>query len=148
VAPPDRTSAGEPDGIEFDGYLRRAEELLARADGARARARAYRVASQFLPGTVAAVMATLVVAFPSVNLLLGGVVATATAFVGAIATRRRLHVPWQVQTRRDEEAVVEIARLLRDLAPVLAEAEGWPLVRRRVTDARISRFPIGPGDSW
>jgi hypothetical protein len=148
VAPPDRPVTGEPDGVEFDGYLRRAEELLVRLDEARARARTYQAASQLLPGTVAAVMATVVVAFPSVNLLLAGVVATATALAGAIATSRRLHVPWRLQARRDEEAMVEIVTLLRDLAPVLAEEEGWTVVRRRITEARISRFPIGPGERW
>lgn len=91
----------------------------------------------------------------AVSILLGGnggwfgglaVLLVAGLAIGVPGTAQFLLVaPLREQIARDETTMVDTINVLRELMPMIAEAERWGVTQRQLIEARIRRFPIGRG---
>jgi hypothetical protein len=138
--------SGVTTGPQFEEALQTAEVLLRRADGAREKADRVLAAEV---GVVAAA-ATVIVAIialahssPSWDRWLvigvGGLAGLVTAWAMHVRLRMRL----LSQSKRDEQAAIDIISLLRDVFELIQDTEQWSETQLRLARARLSRFPIG-----
>jgi hypothetical protein len=68
----------------------------------------------------------------------------AGAAAAGFAVNTWLVAPARNLYHRDDDALVGIVTVLRDVVPHLMKREGWETDRIEVTMQRLERFPVGP----
>lgn len=128
----------------FETSLGRAEEMLRQADGWRERVAFHRtilVLSRLATAAVVAVVMTRAEASGPLRAAACAVLVL-VAFAVSLALQRRVIAPLQHLVRRDDRHAAEIASVLRELLPFVAEEEEWDVFRNEQARLRLSRFPV------
>jgi hypothetical protein len=132
-------------GHEFEEALREAEALLKQAD--RAQERADRVLTAEVGAVAVAVAVAVIIAILGFSsgvlgralvLIFGGLAGLVVA--GTMHFILRAHLI--NQSKRDEQAAVDVVSLLREVV-LTTDSEKWDVTQLRLVRARLSRFPIG-----
>jgi hypothetical protein len=138
------SSSGVTTGHQFGYALDVTETLKEQAD--RAQEKADRLLTVEL-GIIAIAIAIITVVFalspgiirPVIVLIIVGAVGLTLAVAIHIVVR----VPLRNQAERDNQAVVDIVSLLREVLPLVADVEKWNETEMRLAKVRLSRLPIG-----
>ena len=131
-------------GPQFEEALQTAEALLRRADDEREKAdRALAAAVGIVAIAIAAVVSIVAIDHSSPWRFL--LLAIGVGYAGLLAAspmsvvRRRL----LSQSKRDEQAAIDIVSLLREVIELIPDTEKWSETQLRLARARLSRFPVG-----
>lgn len=139
-------SSGVTTGREFEEALQTAEALLKQADHAQEKAdRTLAVEVGTVASTVAVAAIIVILGFSSG--ILGRVLVLAIGVLAGLVTAAATHVTVRArlarQSKRDEQAAVDIVSLLREVLVLITDTEKWSETQLRLARARLSRFPIG-----
>ena len=139
-------SSGVTTGQQFEDALRTAEALMRQADCEQERADRLLAAEI---GTIAITIAiAIIIAIVGLSsgfagrvlvVIVGGLAGLVVAAAMHFTVRARLID----QSRRDEQAAIDVVSLLREVVMLIPEVENWNETQQRLARARLSRFPIG-----
>jgi hypothetical protein len=140
------SSSGGTTGRQFEEALQAAEALLKRAD--RAQEKTGRIlAAEVGAVAVAVAVAAIITILGFSSGVLGRVLVLVIGGLAGLAVAAAMHLTVRArlvrQSKRDEQAAVDIVSLLREVLVLITGSEKWSETQLRLARARLSRFPIG-----